>query len=158
MVETSLEICLLGVNCKLTLDGSQLTVGRLTTFWAYNDMKVLLCTARKWYFMFGISSPPGQATQYSRCCYSTGVCFGMWGDLAVLSVTPLTARIDLAVASRLRGKCPLPPSLLHVCPSWSCALSLSKMTTFPSRGGLLLGQRHMRSCAPAQNIQRKFAF
>lgn len=32
-----------------------------------------------------------------------------------------------------RGKYPFPPSLLHVCPSWSWALSPSKMTKSPQK-------------------------
>lgn len=43
------------------------------------------------------------------------------GNLAETSVIPLIARVWLGWSGWL-GRCPLPPSSLHVRPSWSCAL------------------------------------
>jgi hypothetical protein len=45
------------------------------------------------------------------------------------------------------GECPLPPSLLHVCPSRSCTLGRRGRAS-RNRGGLGFGQVDTSSCAP----------
>lgn len=43
------------------------------------------------------------------------------------------------------GGCPLPPLLLHVCPSWSCILGWRGWSS-PNRGELVFDQGYTRSC------------
>lgn len=205
MVETSLETCLLGANCKLTLDRPQFTVCRLSLFWASNDVK---CTTET-VLSLGFPSFPGRLSRthdavvlthemtrvyyftecHAKLCWSeaeayeysfdptmslSGVTTVQWRT-SVLDQSPWNAHnatIPLEFVSQDmreallwyllhhcqdwfggRGRHPLPPSLLHVCPSWSWAVS-ALMTKSPKDKPK--GQRHMRSRSLTEHLKSAF--
>lgn len=168
MVETSLETCLLGVNCKLTLDRFWFTVGRRSPLCAYNESTTM--HYRNDTLSLRLASFPGQAIQNSRCWgaishmmtkvsyfteYHTKLCWSV-AEAYKYSLEPMMSLSDgaslegeeylyfrvqgmltmLEFVFRIgerpgcgicyltncqdcfggRGECPLPPSLLHVCP------------------------------------------